>query len=142
MKRVRERDRELFPTPVFNWDRKRYGDELMHQMELAKKKKELEKTRQIYLEKKMLEENEERYRLNQLEYEKNAQDLRNTIYNMMNRQDTEPEELPKMEPIIEEVDNYEDVSKKKFLKISKKKICSETDPQLKRMMKVPDFRES
>lgn len=94
MRRVRQRDKELFPEPVFNWDRKRYGDELKHQMHLSELQKKLDRTKEIYLEKKILEENEQRYRLEQQEYEKNAEDLKNSILNMMNQ--------PKMEPVYEE----------------------------------------
>lgn len=61
MQRVYKRDEELFPEPSYGYDRKRYAKELKHQVHLKELAEKLNKTRDIYLEKKMLELNNKRY---------------------------------------------------------------------------------
>lgn len=63
MQRVYLRDKELFPEPSYGYDRKRYAKELAQQVHLKELAKKLDKTRDIYLEKKMLEESNRRYQM-------------------------------------------------------------------------------
>ena len=86
MKRVRQRDTHLFPKPVFNWDQKSYAETLRHQAHANELRKKLEKMKELYIEKQMLNQNQDRYKLYQQRYEAEADQLRQNIQNMLARQ--------------------------------------------------------
>ena len=78
--RVFRKDQELFPSPVFHFDRKKYKDQLDKQVELQKLEKQLSKARNRLMENALLNADKRQANLNQTLKNNNLGNLKATFY--------------------------------------------------------------